>query len=97
MRCISILVLLLGMLSTSAFTQSPINTFYIGHSLSDQIPDIILAVANDDEPDSFNFVYQSIPGAPLRWQWDHVDEYDENPPYYAAFNNPDIGLAFWKF
>lgn len=97
MRCISILVLLLGMLSTSAFTQSPINTFYIGHSLSDQIPDIILAVANDDEPDSFNFVYQSIPGAPLRWQWDHVDEYDENPPYYAAFNNPDIGLASGNF
>ena len=98
MRSISILMFLLGVWNIPAFSQeTPLKAFYIGHSLSDQIPDIILAIANDQQAGSFDFIYQSIPGAPLRWQWDHVDEYDENPPYFAAFNNPELGLPASDF
>lgn len=98
MRFISVLFLTVAVLSTNSYSQhSTLNTFYIGHSLSDQIPDIIMAVSNDQDANSFHFVYQSIPGAPLRWQWDHVDDYDENPPHFAAFNNTDIGLASGNF
>lgn len=92
------MLLLAVVLSINSYSQnSTLNAFYIGHSLSDQIPDIILAVSNDQDANSFHFVYQSIPGAPLRWQWDHVDDYDENPPHYAAFNNTEIGLASGNF
>ena len=75
--------------------QPPVRVFYIGHSLSDQIPDMVASLAGDHPAVDFDWAYQSIPGAPLRWQWDRkdADDYLENPPYYYAFYSPEGGLA----
>lgn len=79
--------------------QNELNAFYIGHSLSDQIPDMVASLARDHDEVSFNWAYQSIPGAPLRWQWDRKInmDYHENPPYYYAFYNEEGGLASGKY
>jgi hypothetical protein len=73
--------------------------FYIGHSLSDQIPDMVKSLA-DDHPDvSFQWAYQSIPGAPLRWQWERkeANDYDANPPQFFPFYHPSGGLPSGTF
>jgi hypothetical protein len=85
--------------STLLIGQSNIKAFYIGHSLSDQIPDMVKSLA-DDHPDvGFDWAYQSIPGAPLRWQWQRKDanDYEGNPPYYYAFYNQEGGLPSGGF
>ena len=73
--------------------QSP-KAFYIGHSLSDQIPDMVQSLSDDEPIVSFAWAYQSIPGAPLRWQWDRKEamDYTENPPQFLAFYNHTVGL-----
>ncbi len=74
-------------------------TFYVGHSLSDQIPDMVQSLS-DDHPDvDFQWAYQSIPGAPLRWQWDRkaAQDYTQNPPQYYAFYDPVGGLPVGDF
>lgn len=44
-------------LSTNmAYTQD-IKAFYIGHSLSDQIPDMVQSLADDHENTEFDWVY----------------------------------------
>ena len=70
------------------------NAFYIGHSLSDQIPDMVKSLSDDMFAVDFDWAYQSIPGAPLRWQWDRKinKDYSENPPYYYAFYSEEGGL-----
>lgn len=78
--------------------QTSINAFYIGHSLSDQIPDMVKSLS-DDAALSFNWAYQWIPGAPLRWQWQRKDalDYDPIPPHYRAFYDAQFGLAGGNF
>ena len=78
--------------------QSP-RTFYVGHSLSDQIPDMVQSLSDDHTEVSFSWVYQSIPGAPLRWQWDRKDmmDYGENPPQFIAYYNQTSGLPSGDF
>ena len=73
--------------------QTP-RAFYIGHSLSDQIPDMVQSLSDDDPSVLFSWAYQSIPGAPLRWHWDRKNAMDflENPPQFYAFYNADNGL-----
>lgn len=68
--------------------------FYVGHSLSDQIPDMVKSLAADHYSADFDWVYQSIPGAPLRWQWDRKDAMDYYPidPHYYGFYDTDYGL-----
>jgi hypothetical protein len=86
-------------LSTSFLNAQTTKAFYIGHSLSDQIPDMVKSLA-DDHPDvGFDWAYQSIPGAPLRWQWQRKDanDYEGNPPYYYAFYNQEGGLPSGGF
>jgi hypothetical protein len=85
-------------LCTTTFGQK-INAFYIGHSLSDQIPDMVKSLSNDHESNIFNWAYQWIPGAPLRWQWQRktANDYNPNPPYYIAFFDSVSGLASGKF
>lgn len=79
---------------TLLFAQTEINGFYVGHSLSDQIPDMVKSLADDHTDFVFDWAYQSIPGAPLRWQWQRKDamDYDANPPYYYGFYDADGGL-----
>lgn len=73
--------------------------FYIGHSLSDQIPDMVKSLADDYAGISFDWVYQSIPGSPLSWQWDRMDanDYSSNPPYYFGFYDNLGGLPVGDF
>ena len=71
-----------------------INAFYIGHSLSDQIPDMVKSLATDHPDVSFDWRYQSIPGAPLRWQWERKDaqDYEPSPPHVFSFYHAEQGL-----
>lgn len=74
-------------------------TFYIGHSLSDQIPDMVQSLSNDHSDVDFSWVYQSIPGAPLRWQWDRksANDYTPIPPNYYGFYDASHGLPAGDF
>ncbi|HMQ08231.1 MAG TPA: hypothetical protein PKC30_13090 [Saprospiraceae bacterium] len=76
-----------------------IKAFYIGHSLSDQIPDMTKSLSDNHSGVMMDWVYQSIPGAPLRWQWDRKDQqdYGENLPYFAGFYNSNHGLPSGDF
>lgn len=75
------------------------NAFYIGHSLSDQIPDMVESLANDIFVTKFDWTYQGIPGAPLRWQWDRKNERDYNTidPHYYGFYDENEGLPTGEF
>lgn len=79
--------------------QDKINAFYIGHSLSDQIPDMVASLSNQSRPGSFDWVYQGIPGAPLRWQWQRksVRDYTPIPPNYHGFYDTNFGLPTGRF
>jgi hypothetical protein len=78
--------------------QSP-RAFYIGHSLSDQIPDMVQSLSNDHSEVNFSWVYQSIPGAPLRWQWDRLEakDYTHIEPNYYGFYDEKNGLPAGNF
>lgn len=93
------LVLLLTLLYCSSASAQEVKAFYIGHSLSDQIPDMVQSLANDHFEADFDWVYQSIPGAPLRWQWDRktANDYIPNPPYYYGFYDEVGGLPNGTF
>ena len=74
----------------------PVKVFYIGHSLTDYIPEMVSSLAATK---SFEWAFQSIPGAPLRWQWQRMDANDfvSDPPYSVTFFNPEFGLASGNF
>jgi len=95
-KLIGIIIMLLQVsLAMSQTSQA----FYIGHSLSDQIPDMVKSLAQNHSEASFDWVYQSIPGAPLRWQWQRMaaDDYTPNPPHYYGFYHPTGGLPSGSF
>lgn len=75
------------------------NAFYVGHSLSDQIPDMVESIANDVFVTNFDWTYQGIPGAPLRWQWDRKTERDYSTidPHYYGFYDEAEGLPTGEF
>jgi len=81
-------------LCTSAQTPISLRAFYIGHSLSDQVPDMVKSLSEDHAYTDFDWAYQSIPGSPLSWQWARKDanDYDPNPPHYYGFYHPEGGL-----
>ena len=95
----TLLVLALYGISTCLFAQNKINAFYIGHSLSDQIPDMVASLSNQAKPGTFNWTYQGIPGAPLRWQWQRktARDYTPIPPHYYGFYDRSFGLSTGKF
>lgn len=82
----------------SAFAQQQ-QVFYIGHSLSDQIPDMCKSLSDDHPQVDMDWRYQWIPGAPLRWQWQRMaaQDYQGNPPHYYAFYHPSQGLPSGQF
>lgn len=85
------------MFSSIVFSQNNQKAFYVGHSLSDQIPDMVKSLAIDHSDVNFDWVYQSIPGSPLRWSWDHGSSYTSNPPYYYGYNHTQGGLPNGSF
>lgn len=95
-RSCILVILILGWDFSHA--QSP-RTFYIGHSLSDQIPDMVQSLSDDHNEVDFSWVYQSIPGAPLHWQWARKDanDYNNNPPQFYGFYDPVGGLPAGDF
>lgn len=92
-------VILFLLLTSSILSAQQKNAFYIGHSLSDQIPDMVKSLSDDMFAVDFDWAYQSIPGAPLRWQWDRKinKDYNENPPYYYAFYSEEGGLPTGEY
>lgn len=93
-------VLLLFFISMQNMSMAqPQKAFYIGHSLSDQIPDMVKSLSDYHPSVSFDWVYQSIPGAPLRWQWQRKEnnDYGPNYPYFAGFYDEDYGLPAGNF
>lgn len=93
------IVLLLLISSTIVMGQN-VKAFYIGHSLSDQIPDMVASLSDDHSEVSFeNWVYQTIPGAPLRWNWQAKDRNDFNPiePFLYGYYHPEKGLKAGDF
>lgn len=87
------------LIATFTLTAQQKKAFYIGHSLSDQIPDMVKSLSDDHFGVGFDFAYQGIPGAPLRWQWErkNAKDYPENPPYYYAFYSSEGGLPTGEY
>lgn len=74
--------------------------FYIGHSLSDQIPEMVKSLADAHPNVKMNgWAYQSIPGSPLRYNWDAKkrNDYTPIPPHIQPFYHPQNGLANGQF
>ncbi len=93
------IILLFPLLWAFGIKAQDLKAFYVGHSLSDQIPDMVKSLAMDHLSTEFDWVYQSIPGAPLRWQWDRKDanDYTPNPPHYYGFYDENGGLPLGDF
>lgn len=86
----SVLLLLFPVATT--FGQKTQNAFYVGHSLSDQIAEMVMSMSQSHSTVDFDFAYQSIPGAPLRWNWDHGATFTPIPPHFYGYNHPTEGL-----
>lgn len=73
--------------------------FYIGHSLTDQVPDMVKSLSDDHQDVAFDWFFQSIPGASLQWQWGRMaaNDYDPIPPHYYGFYHPVHGLPNGNF
>ncbi len=91
--------LILLLLVQVALQAQHTKAFYVGHSLSDQIPDMVKSLSDDHTEVSFDWVYQWIPGAPLWWQWER--QYDQGhaiiDPHYYGFYDPQHGLPAGDF
>lgn len=71
-----------------------IKTFFIGHSLTDYLPEMVKSMTEQAGTADFDWAFQSIPGAPLRWQWERMAENDYGalPPHFVGFYDPVFGL-----
>lgn len=90
-----LIMVLLGSIVTHA--QQTFKAFFIGHSLTDQIPDMVESLALDHPNTTFDWVFQSIPGAPLFWNWDHGADFTPTPPHYYGYNHAQEGLPNGSF
>lgn len=77
--------------------QNTQKAFYIGHSLSDQIAEMVLSMSESSSGFTFDFAYQTIPGSPLHWNWNHGATYTPNPPYFYGYNHPIGGFPNGTF
>ena len=94
-----VLILLFLMSNALGMHAQNVKGFYVGHSLSDQIPDMVKSLADDHLGVDFDWAYQSIPGSPLRWQWERkeANDYVPNPPFYYGFYDEEGGLPVGDF
>lgn len=53
---------------------SPINAFYLGHSLTSDIPTMTRSIVNGVAPAHFEYLYQEVLGSPLSWHWHETSE-----------------------
>ncbi len=77
-----------------------ISVFYVGHSLSDYIPEMLKSLSNQDNTTKVSFGYQSIPGSPLRWNYQVVSRQDyggEPNCFRFPFTSNTEGLASGKY
>ncbi len=76
-----------------------LKAFYIGHSLSDQIAEMVKSLTDDAGETTFDWAYQSIPGASLQWQWGRMaeEDYTAFPPHIYPFYDPTNGLPAGDF
>lgn len=81
----------------TASAQNTQKAFYIGHSLSDQIAEMLMSMTKNHPTINFDAVYQTIPGSPLRWNWDNGAAYTPSPPFYYGYNDPVGGLPNGTF
>ncbi len=49
--------------------KAEIKAFYLGHSLSDGVPEMVWGLAKETKKTAFDYGYQRINGTPLRHQW----------------------------
>lgn len=75
------------------------SAFYIGHSLSDGVIDMVKSLSDNNSNVNFNFRYQTIPGSPLRWNWQAKgrNDYPVNSPFYSGFYDTNHGLPTGSF
>ncbi len=84
--------------SLNTCAQTP-KTYFVGHSLTDQIPDMVQSLSDDDPDVDFQWLFQSIPGAPLSWQYNQIYDQSSNPipPHYYDFYDSTYGLPAGDF
>lgn len=92
------IVFLFIFLRTHLCAQEP-KAYYVGHSLTDYIPEMVQSLSDNHNEVNFSWIFQSIPGAPLRWQWDRkaAMDFTNYPPHIAAFYNESYGLPTGDF
>ncbi|MBX3241754.1 MAG: hypothetical protein KIT80_12275 [Chitinophagaceae bacterium] len=66
--------------------QEKIKAFYIGHSLSDGIPEMLWGLTQKEDTVHFEYGYQRINGSPLRHQWNQMLN-KRNPEYIDQLGN----------
>ena len=71
--------------------------FFVGHSLSDHIPEMLVGLADSDDR-IIEYGYAQIIGSPLRYQWSCLENPGNWPGNFPdggiyAFYDPDHGLA----
>lgn len=96
------LILSFALLITIGFgikSNAQSSVFYIGHSLSDQIGEMVKSMIEQSESTTFKLGYQSIPGASLHYQWDRkaANDYAPIPPFLYGFYDPVNGLPSSKY
>lgn len=80
-----------------AVAQNNQKAFYVGHSLSDQIAEMVKSLVQNHPTIQFDFAYQSIPGASLEWNWNNGATYGQNPPHFFGYNDATGGLPNGSF
>lgn len=77
-----------------------IKVFYVGHSLSDYIPEMLKSLSAQEEKTTVSFGYQAIPGSPLSYNYNEITrkEYTDIPGCFRfAFTRTDNGLASGQY
>ncbi len=95
MQKILLTIFLLTFFNVVRTQSNSINGFYVGHSLTDYIGEMVRGLASSDSEVDFNFSYQQILGSPLRWQWQaiHRQDYTNSPDgSIYSFYDPVNGL-----
>lgn len=76
--------------ATLAQPSSGSPSFWIGHSLMSDIPDMVNALTGG----GMRFRHQDIPGAPLRWQWEEATRKSEFEPQFQGRYHTNMTKEF---
>lgn len=86
LRSLPFLPLVVLWMASIAHAETEVEAFYIGHSLTSDIPDLVKALAEDAAGVEFSFKEQNIPGAPLRWQWNEGKSHEGEPQFQGRYD-----------